>query len=105
MKITKKISEMSIPGAIVLSGLIIGLSVFLTTWVFFGGDNNRQKFFISNPSINRNPQQINTLTPQQLQMLQQQRAAMMAQQASSTNQQAPAGNPAPTPAPIKQIKK
>ena len=77
-----KIKEMSIPGAMLLSGLIVGLSIFITTWIFFGGDNNRQKLFVSNPSINRNVTPQNTLTPQQLQQIQQQRAAM--QNASGT---------------------
>ncbi len=76
-----KIKEMSVPGAMLLSALIVGLSIFITTWIFFGGDNNRQKLFIQNPSLNRNTQQ-NTLTPQQLQQIQQQRAAM--QNASGT---------------------
>ena len=80
-----KIKEMSIPGAILLSGLIIGLSVFLTTWIFFGGDNNRQKLSVQNPSLNR-PAQVNPLTPQQIQQIQQQRATM--QNASGTPPQA-----------------
>jgi len=82
-----KIKEMSVPGAIILSGVIVGLSVFLTTWIFFGGDNNRQKLSTPTPaSINRNAGQngANNLTPQQLQMIQQQRSAIMNQQASST---------------------
>ena len=79
-----KIQTMSIPGAMILSGLIIGLSIFLTTWIFFGGDNNRQKLSVQNPALNRNSQQANTLTPQQIQQMQQQRALQMAQQASST---------------------
>ncbi|MEI6042297.1 MAG: hypothetical protein WCQ00_01900 [bacterium] len=101
-----KINQMSVPGAIVLSGLIIGLSVFLTTWIFFGGDNNRQKLSISSPAMNKNPQQ-NALTPQQIQMMQQQQQqrALLNQQASST---APVNTvaPAPTaPAAPKVIKK
>lgn len=88
MKFTK-IKDISIPGAIILSGIIVGLSVFLTTWIFFGGDNNRQKLSTPTPaSLNRNAQNgANNLTPQQLQMIQQQqqqRASMMNQQASST---------------------
>ncbi len=97
-----KIKEMSIPGSILLAGLIIGLSVFLTTWIFFGGDNNRQKLFTQAPgSLNRNTQP-NTLTPQQIQMIQQQRAALMSQ--SSTTAPTPSA-PAATPAVIKTIKK
>ena len=80
------VKEMSIPGAMLLSGLIVGLSIFITTWIFFGGDNNRQKLFVSNPSINRNIAPQNTLTPQQLQQIQQQREAML-------NQQSAAGTP------------
>ena len=82
-----KIKEMSIPGAIILSGVIIGLSVFLTTWIFFGGDNNRQKLSTPTPaSMNRNAQKntANTLTPQQIQMIQQQRAATVNPDVSTT---------------------
>ncbi|MEI7513724.1 MAG: hypothetical protein WCJ74_03840 [bacterium] len=103
-----KIKDMSIPGAILLTGLIVGLSVFLTTWIFFGGDNNRQKLSTPTPaSMNRNAQQngANNLTPQQIQMIQQQRAAQVSQQASSTPP-APVIKPATvvTP-PTKTIKK
>jgi hypothetical protein len=97
-----KINEISVPGAILLSGVIVGLSVFLTTWIFFGGDNNRQKLSTPTPaSMNKNAQQnsANNLTPQQIQMIQQQRAAQVSQQASSTP---PA--PAVVP-PTKTIKK
>ena len=99
----EKISNMSIPAAMLLSGLIVGLSVFLTTWVFFGGDNNRQKLSVQNPALNKSAQQANQLTPQQIQQMQQQRAQQM-QQASSTQ---PAPTPAPTtapkaPAPVKK---
>lgn len=83
MKICKKISEMSTSSAIVTAGILVSLSIFLTTWIFFGGDNNRQKLFVSNPQVNRNVPPQNTLTPQQLQQMQQQREAMM-KQASST---------------------
>ena len=64
-----KIKEMSIPGAILLSGIIVGASVFLTTWFFFGGVNNKTKAFLDNPSRITAPQ--NTLTPAQIQQLQQ----------------------------------
>ena len=64
-----KIKEMSIPGAILLTGIIIGASVFFTTWFFFGGVNNRTKVFLGNPSKISAPQ--NTLTPAQIQQLQQ----------------------------------
>ena len=98
MKIVK-IKEMSIPGAMVLSAIVVGLSIFITTWIFFGGDNNRQKLFVSNPSINRNTQ-ANTLTPQQIQQIQQQRAAQINQQGSST---APVQAPVTAPkAPVKK---
>ena len=83
-KLQSKIQNMSIPGAMLLSGIIIGLSIFLSTWVFFGGDNNRQKLSVKNPALNKSAQQTNTLTAQQIQQMQQQRAAQMAQQASST---------------------
>jgi amino acid transporter len=78
MKIIKKIQtaiqNMSIPGAMLMSGLIVGLSIFLTTWVFFGGFNNRQKLFTPNPA--KKATQTNALTQQQIQQIQQQRAAM-----------------------------
>lgn len=45
-----KISELSTPAAILLSGLIVGLSIFLTTYIFFGGVNNRTKLFLDNPA-------------------------------------------------------
>ena len=80
MKIIK-VKEMSIQGSIILSGIIIGLSIFLTTWIFFGGDNNRQKLSVSNPALSRNVQQGNFLTPEQIQQIQQRAAT---QQASST---------------------
>lgn len=86
-KLQAKIQNMSIPGAMLLSGIIIGLSIFLSTWVFFGGDNNRQKLSVKNPALNKSTQQTNTLTSQQIQQIQQQRAAQMAQQASSTTAQ------------------
>lgn len=92
-----KISEMSIPCAMLSSALIVGISIFLTTWVFFGGDNNRQKLSIKNPALNKN-NQTNQLTPQQIQQMQQQRA-LQTQQASSTPPK-----PATTTAP-KVIKK
>ena len=105
MKFIKKTSEgiknMSIPAAMLTSGLIVGLSIFLTTWIFFGGDNNRQKLSVKNPALNKSAQQSNSLTPQQIQQIQQQRAAQMAQQASSTPK-APVA-PATTPkAPVKK---
>ena len=96
-----RIKDMSIPGSILLSGLIIGLSVFLTTWIFFGGENNRQKLSTPTPgSVNKNAQS-NSLTPQQIQMIQQQRAAAMNQSASTTPELKPAVvNPV-----VKSIKK
>lgn len=90
---------MSIPAAMLMSALIVGLSIFFTTWIFFGGDNNRQKFSVKNPALNRTTQQTNQLTAQQIQQMQQQRAAQMAQQASSTP---PAPAPATPKAPVKK---
>jgi len=85
IKITQeKISKMSIPAAMMLSGLIVGLSVFLTVWIFFGGDNNRQKLSVENPAMNKPATKPNQLTPDQIKKMQEQRA----QQA--TQQQAPA---------------
>jgi membrane glycosyltransferase len=91
MKLIKfpKISEMSVPCAMilsgVLSGLIIGLSVYLTTWVFFGGANNRTKLFLDTPQANK-PAQVNTLTPEQIKQMQeaQKQRLQQAQQKSAT---------------------
>jgi hypothetical protein len=91
MKIFKKIkmikvSEMSVPCAVLLSGivtgLIIGISIFLTTWIFFGGENNRQKLFMKNPAVNnlnRNGQP-NTLTPEQIKQMQEAQRQKIQQQ-------------------------
>jgi len=73
-----KISEMSIPCAMILSGLIVGLSVFLTTWVFFGGPNNRTKLFLDTPQANK-PAQVNTLTPEQTKQMQEAQRQRMQQ--------------------------
>lgn len=70
MKIFRKINDMSIPVAIIIAGLLVALSVFFTTWFFFGGVNNRTKIFLSNPQRNV-AQNQNTLTAQQIQMMQQ----------------------------------
>lgn len=78
-----KIKEMSVPESILISGILISLSIFVTTWIFFGGDNNRQKLFTPNPALGNKKAQTNTLTPQQIQIIQQQRAAS-ANQSSST---------------------
>lgn len=75
---------MSTQSAILLSGIIIGASIFLTTWVFFGGNGNRQKLFLENPTGQR-PAPPN-LTPEQIKKIQEQRAAQSAR-------------PAPTPTP------
>lgn len=103
-----KIQNMSIPGAMLLSGLIVGLSVFLTTWVFFGGDNNRQKLSTPTPAaMNRNvQQQPNALTPQQIQLMQQQqqqRADLLKKQATSTQPTTPTPDQQTAPkAPVKK---
>ncbi len=99
-KLQAKIQTMSIPGAILLSALIIGLSIFFTTWIFFGGDNNRQRLSVKNPALNK-AQQSNTLTSQQIQQMQQQRAQQAAQQQQQT---APTVKPATTTqkAPVKK---
>jgi hypothetical protein len=95
-----KINEMSVPCAMItsgiLSGLIIGLSVFLTTWIFFGGDNNRQKLSVANPALNR-ALQANTPTPDQIKAIQQ------AQQQKMQEQNVPVVKPEPattTPDPV-----
>ncbi len=98
LKIFKfKISEMSIPGAIILSGLIVGISIFITTWFFFGGSNNKTKLFLDNPPRINAPQ--NTLTPQQIQMLQQAQQQRLQQGTSTTNVVPPAPVPTPVPKP------
>ena len=97
-KTQEKIENMSIPGAMFLSALIVGLSIFISTWVFFGGDNNRQKLSVKNPALNKPAQQANQLTAQQIQQIQQQRAAQMA---SSTVPAQPA-RPATTTKVIKK---
>ncbi len=90
-KIQNKIQNMSIPGAMLLSGLIVGLSVFLTTWIFFGGDNNRQKLMTPNPAAAKRPAQTNSLTPEQIQQIQQQRAALAQPQAQAPAKPATTG--------------
>jgi hypothetical protein len=64
-----KIDEMTVSRAIVIAGVLISLSIFLTVYIFFGGVNNRNKLFINNPNLNRNvtqvnqPQRMNQVTP------------------------------------------
>ena len=93
MKLFKifKVSEMSVPCAMIasgiLSGLIIGLSVFLTTWIFFGGVNNRTKLFLNNAPRTSMPQ--NVMTQEQIKQAQ---AAAAAQQKLQQQQNAPAVN-------------
>ncbi len=94
-----KISDMSVPCAMItsgiLSGLIIGLSVFLTTWIFFGGDNNRQKLSVKNTANNvARPMPQNTLTPEQIKQMQEAQKQRMQQQ-----QNIPVINPATNTAP------
>ena len=94
-----KISEMSVPCAMItsgiLSGLIIGLSVFFTTLIFFGGDNNRQKLSVQNPANNvAKPMPQNTLTPEQIKQMQEAQKQRAAQQAAQ-QQTAPAVNTEP----------
>lgn len=71
-----KISTLSTQTAIILSALIIGASIFVTTWVFFGGDGNRQKLFIQSPTQNR-PTPTNPMTSEQIKKIQEERAAAM----------------------------
>ena len=97
-KLQVKIQAMSIPGAMLMSALIVGLSIFLSTMVFFGGDNNRQKFSVKNPALNKPAQQTNQLSAQQIQQIQQQRAQQQAQQATQAS--APTIKPATTTTPV-----
>jgi hypothetical protein len=98
-KIQVKIQTMSIPGAMLMSGLIVGLSIFISTWVFFGGDNNRQKLSVKNPALNKPAQQANQLSAQQIQQIQQQRAQQ--QQNTPTTVVKPATT-TPAKAPVKK---
>lgn len=45
----RKINEMSTASAVIIAGLLISLSIFFTVYIFFGGINNRNKLFLSNP--------------------------------------------------------
>lgn len=104
-KTQEKIANMSVPCAILTSGLTVGLSVFLTTWVFFGGDNNRQKFSVKNPALNRTTQQANQLTAQQIQQqqqMQQQRQALLDQQANTAPKPAVVSTTTAPKAPVKK---
>jgi hypothetical protein len=78
MKIFKisKINNMSTSGAIMLGSIIIGVSIFLTTWIFFGGEGNRLKLSAENPT-NSKPTAPNTMTPEQIKKIQEQRAEQM----------------------------
>ena len=71
-----KIKDMSTSGAIIFSALLISLSIFVTTWVFFGGNGNRQKLFMKSPTAN-------VQTPEQIKKMQEQRAAQMQKSAPS----------------------
>lgn len=107
MSFIKKLSlsGMNLPWAIIVGSLIIGLSIFFTTWIFFGGDNNRQKLFTPNPATTNRPAQ-QTLTPQQIQQLQlqqqQQREALLNQNRPATS--TPVTRPATT-TPLKKTTK
>ncbi len=76
-----KIHTISVPAAMIVSSLIIGLSIFLTVLFFFGGNGNRQKLFMSNPANQRPAAQ--TPTPEQLKKIQEQRAAQLKKQQES----------------------
>ncbi len=77
-----KIHSMSTQGAILLAAVIVGLSIFLTTLVFFGGEANRQKLFTRTQATQQRTTPP-TLSPEQIKKMQEQRAAQ-------TNKQAPA---------------
>ena len=59
----KKISALSVPEAIIITGILISISIFFTVYLFFGGINNRNKLFSKNPVPinNRNIVQNNQL--------------------------------------------
>lgn len=71
-----KIKENSVPISIIIGSIIIGLSIFLTTWVFFGGYNNKQKLSVKDPRSEKVVPK-NTLTPEQIKIMQEQRAAQL----------------------------
>lgn len=70
-----RLEKMSIPTALLLSACIIGLSIFLTVWVFFGGDGNRQKLFMEKAMPQKNTP--TPMTPEQIKKIQEQRAAQI----------------------------
>jgi hypothetical protein len=83
MKMFKTQNIMSVQSAILLSGIIISASIFLTTWVFFGGDGNRQKLFTETPSSQRATPPP-SLSPEQIKKIQEQRAAQNTKPAPAT---------------------
>jgi hypothetical protein len=80
-----RIHTMSVPGALLLSAVIIGVSIFLTVLVFFGGNGNRQKLFL-NPSAQK--AQTPTMNPDQIKKMQEQRAAQLEKQRQEAAQRA-----------------
>lgn len=74
---------MSTQGAILLAAGIVGLSIFLTTLIFFGGEANRQKLFTKAPTAQQRTTPP-TLTPEQIKKMQEQRAAQANKQAPAT---------------------
>lgn len=78
-----KIHSMSTQGAIVLAAVIVGLSIFLTTLVFFGGEANRQKLFTKTPAVQQRTTPP-TLSPEQIKKIQEQRAAQTNKQAATS---------------------
>lgn len=70
-----KISNISTSFAIILGSLIIGISIFVTVWIFFGGDANRQKLFQTNPAAQRTTPP--TINADQIKKMQEQRAEQM----------------------------
>lgn len=58
----QKTERVSVSTAIIIAGLLISISIFLTTWIFFGGQQNRSRLFFKFPTA---PTRINpsTVTP------------------------------------------
>ncbi len=72
-----KISSMSTSAAIILAAFIVGIFIFITTWIFFGGEGNRQKLFIESPTPYK---PASSLTPEQIKKIQEQRAEQIKKQ-------------------------
>lgn len=73
----KFIKTISIPGALIISALIISISIFVTGWVFLG-KINAQKLPLKTPPNTQAP-----LSPEQIKKMQEERAAQMQKRAAT----------------------